>query len=75
MARGINNKFIEEMSGKKIFPFPIQNSVTTPLRKVSQNKNNGEFINLWAGTNFNKVRDLSATELLKKLAEEFKAAI
>ena len=75
MARGINNKFIEEMSEKTIFPFPIQNSITTPLRRVSQNKNNGEFINLWAGTNFNKVRDLSAKELLKKLAEEFKAGI
>jgi nitronate monooxygenase len=73
MARGIKNKFIEEMSGKTIFPFPIQNSITTPLRKVSQNNNNGEFINLWAGINFNKVRNLSAKELMKKLAEEFKA--
>lgn len=59
MARGINNKFIREINGKKIFLFPIQNSVTTPLRKVSQN-NNGEFINFWAGINFNKVIDLSA---------------
>mgnify|MGYP001186975291 CR=1 FL=1 len=73
MARGINNKFIEEMTGKKIFPFPIQNTVTMPLRKVSQNNNNGEFINLWAGMNFNKVRDLPAKVLMKKLAEEFKA--
>ena len=73
MARGINNKFIEEMSGKKIFPFPIQNTITTPLRKVSKNNNNGEFINLWAGTNFNQVRDLSAKELMKNLADELKA--
>ena len=70
VARGINNKFIEEMSGKQIFPFPIQNTVTTSLRKVSQNKNNGEFINLWAGTNFNKVRNISAKKLIKKLSEE-----
>ena len=35
-------------------------------------KNNGEFINIWAGMNFNQVRDLSAKELMKKLAEEFK---
>ena len=75
IARGMNNKFIEEMNGKKIFPFPIQNSVTTPLRKVSQNKNNGEFINFWAGTNLNKVRDLSPKELLEKLTEEFKSGI
>merc|ERR1711991_1230087 len=71
MARGIKNKFIEEMNGKKIFPFPIQNTITTPLRRVSQKNNNGEFINLWAGINFNQVRDLSAKELMKKLAEEF----
>ena len=61
------------VSGKKIFPFPIQNTITTPLRKVSKNNNNGEFINLWAGTNFNQVRDLSAKELMKNLADELKA--
>ena len=70
-----NNKFIEEMSGKRIFPFPIQNTITTPLRRVSQKKNNGEFINLWAGINFNKVRNLPAKELMKKLSEEFRAEI
>ena len=75
MARGINNIFIEEMMGKNIFPFPIQNTITIPLRKASQSKNNGEFINLWAGTNFNKVRDLSAKELMEKLAEEFNTDI
>ena len=32
MTRGINYKLIEEMNGKKIFPFPLQNSVTTKLR-------------------------------------------
>ncbi len=73
IARGINNKFIEEMSGKKIFPFPIQNTITTPLRKVSKNINNGEFINLWAGINFNQVRDLSAKELMKNLDDELNA--
>ena len=75
MARGINNKFIEEMSGKKIFPFPIQNSVTTSLRKVSQHYGNGEFINLWAGINFNQVRNLSAKKLMKELSEELKIDI
>ena len=35
IARGINNKFIHEMNGKKIFPFPIQNTVTTALRRFS----------------------------------------
>jgi nitronate monooxygenase len=75
IARGINNKFIDEMNGKKIFPFPIQNTVTTALRRISQNKNNGEFINLWAGTNFNKVRSISTKELMKSLGEEFKSSI
>ena len=39
---------------------------------MHKKNNNGEFINLWAGINFNKVRDLSAKELMKKLSEEFK---
>lgn len=69
-ARGIINKFILEMEDKDILPFPAQNSLTTSLRKVSSDKNNGEFINLWAGKNFPQIRPLSATKLMKVLNKE-----
>jgi len=70
VARGIINKFILEMEGKTILPFPAQNTLTTQLRTVSAKKNNGEFINLWAGTNFPKIRSLSANKLMAELKKE-----
>ncbi len=72
LARGIINKFMLEMENKNILPFPVQNTLTTPLRKVSANNNNGEFINLWAGKNFNKIRSLNANELMENLKNEIK---
>ena len=71
MARGINNKFIQRMVDKTILPFPAQNTLTGPLRKVSVAVNNGEYINLWAGKNFKKARTLSAFELMSELKKEF----
>ena len=37
---------------------------------ISAKKNNGEFINLWAGTNFPKIRSLSANKLMAELKKE-----
>ena len=70
VARGIINKYILEMEDKTILPFPAQNTLTTQLRIVSAKKNNGEFINLWAGTNFPKIRALSANKLMAELKKE-----
>ena len=70
LARGIDNVFIKEMEGKTILPFPIQNTITGPIRKVSISKNNGEFINLWAGKNFSKVRSISSGQFIKELKIE-----
>ena len=72
LARGIVNIFIEKMEGKTILPFPLQNTLTGPIRKVSVSKNNGEYINLWAGKNFSKVRSVSSSQLMKELKNEFK---
>ena len=70
VARGIINIFIEKMEDKTILPFPIQNTLTGPIRKVSVSKNNGEYINLWAGENFSKVRSISSDQLMKELKIE-----
>ena len=72
LARGIVNKYIQEMENKSILPFPAQNTLTTPLRRLSIKKNNGEFINLWAGKNFHKITSLNANDLVMKLKEELK---
>ncbi|KAF2078354.1 hypothetical protein CYY_000338 [Polysphondylium violaceum] len=50
-ARGINNQFIKDFahSEMKALPYPVQNSLTTPLRSLSQKENNNNFTNMWAG--------------------------
>jgi nitronate monooxygenase len=50
-ARGIKNEFMEyvETSGLSTPPYPIQNSLTGPLRADAQNKDNKAFTNLWSG--------------------------
>lgn len=50
-ARGIRNRFMDEVEGSGLFipVYPIQNSLTSLLRKAAQRSNNKEFTNLWAG--------------------------
>lgn len=51
-ARGISNAFIAaiETSGIPVPPYPYQNALTAPLRKMAQAQNDPEFTSLWAGT-------------------------
>jgi nitronate monooxygenase len=50
-ARGILNEMMIEIekSNIPIPPYPFQNSLTSKLRKLAQQKNDGEFTNLWTG--------------------------
>ena len=57
-ARGIDNEFISLMNGKDILPFPLQNSLTTPLRKEASKSKNGEYQSFWAGKEFKKAQSL-----------------
>ncbi|MBZ4187946.1 NAD(P)H-dependent flavin oxidoreductase [Niabella beijingensis] len=51
-ARGISNAFITaiETSGIPVPPYPYQNALTAPLRKMAQAQDDPEFTSLWAGT-------------------------
>ena len=55
-ARGIENTFTRLMENKPYLPFPAQNTLTNKLRKIAENNKNGEFISLWAGKNYKKIR-------------------
>src|SRR5205085_1652371 len=50
-ARGVRNTLITaiDSAGIEILPYPVQLSLTLPLRAVAQQQNNTEFISLWAG--------------------------
>lgn len=74
LARGIRNKFINCMDNKKqnILNYPIQNSLTTAMRKKAKEKNNTDFMSLWAGQAASLCRKISATELINILVAEMK---
>lgn len=70
LARGIKNQFMELMEGKTTLPFPLQNTLTTPLRQFAVSNQDGEYQSLWSGSGFSKIRPISALELMMALKEE-----
>lgn len=73
-ARGIHNEFIAQMQGKPYLPFPLQNTLTGPLRQWASKTDNGEYQSLWAGTAYARARHLSAADLMKALTDEIESA-
>jgi nitronate monooxygenase len=74
-ARGIDNAFIRLMESKTVLPFPIQNTLTAPLRQLAGKTNNGEYQSLWAGQDYSRTRKLSANNLMLTLKNELTIAL
>ncbi len=71
-ARGIVNRFMADIDQDpaSIPEFPIQNSLTRPLRTAAAKQGRAEFLSLWVGQGVRLARRQSATELVERLAEE-----
>ena len=76
-ARGIVNRFLEEVGRDPdaILPFPLQNTLTRPLRNAAVKAGRAEFLNLWAGQGVRMARREPAARLVARLAAETEAAI
>jgi nitronate monooxygenase len=82
-ARGIVNRFMSEVESEgaaaagsgEILPFPLQNSLTRPLRAAAAKLGRAEFLSLWAGQGVRLARRQSAGELVARLVRETDAAI
>lgn len=72
-ARGINNKFMALMQGKEVLPFPVQNTMTAPIRALALKRNDGEYQSLWAGAAYAQARPTSASVLMGMLFRELNA--
>ena len=68
-ARSIRNRFIEkiEQSGLTIPEYPIQNSLTTPLRNAAKQTDNKDFISLYAGMSASKSQQTTTAEICRQL--------
>jgi nitronate monooxygenase len=69
-AQSIQNEFTSLMEEKYVLSFPLQNTLTSPLRKFAVKTANGEYQSLWAGTEFKKARALPAAKLISELVTE-----
>jgi nitronate monooxygenase len=73
-ARGIQNEFIDRMRDQPVLPFPIQNTLTGPLRQLAVKRNDGEYQSLWAGMRYAQARPMTAAMLMETLARELAEA-
>ena len=73
-ARGIANRFMTEMEDRDILPFPLQNTLTRPLRAAAGKQGRAEFLSLWAGQGAALARRERASDLVARLAAETAAA-
>jgi nitronate monooxygenase len=67
IARGLVTPFMNEMQSKEILPFPMQNSLTRPLRTASAVKDSDRFLSMWAGTGQGPLWTGETKDLIKKL--------
>ena len=72
-AQGIANAFITAMQGQPTLPFPIQNTLTGPIRQRAVQRNDGEHQSLWAGTAYPKAQALPAATLMQRWGAELQA--
>jgi nitronate monooxygenase len=77
-ARGIVNRFMTEVErggDGAILPFPLQNTLTRPLRAAAAKAGRAEFLSLWAGQGVRMARRQTAAELVARLAAGADAAV
>jgi len=74
LARGLRNRFMDQMEGQPVLPYPLQNSLTADLRQVAARAGNAELLSLWAGQG-PPPRSGAAAEIVASLVREVEAAL
>jgi nitronate monooxygenase len=72
-AQGIANQFMTVLEGQATLPFPIQNTLTGPIRQRAVQRNDGEHQSLWAGKAYAKAQALPAGVLMQRWREQLLA--
>ncbi|MCA1439406.1 nitronate monooxygenase [Ensifer sp. IC4062] len=67
LARGIENRFMDEMNAEAIMPFPAQNKFTRDIRGASAASGSADLLSLWAGTGQGDLWQGPASELIDQL--------
>lgn len=73
LARGIRNAFMAEFEGEAVAPYPVQNAITTPLRRAAMEAGQPEGLALWAGQNAPLLKHRSARAVFNFLLADAEA--
>lgn len=66
-ARGLKNKFTEQLKEAEVAPYPIQHYLTLHIRKESAKQNKPEYMSLWMGENSYLAKEASVKEIVEQL--------
>ena len=75
LARGLRNRFTEEMAGAPVLPFPLQNALTADLRREAAKAGKADLLSLWAGQAVPLARARPAGDLVRDLVRETEEAV
>lgn len=75
LARGLRNRFTEEMAGAPVLPFPLQNALTSDMRRAAAKAGNADLLSLWAGQAVSLARARGAADLVRDLVRETEQAV
>ena len=70
-ARGIVNRFMLDHDASAPRAYPEIHYVTAPIRAAARELGDADAVNLWAGTEYRRAREGSASELVERLGRGF----
>lgn len=68
-ARGLQNKFTEEMAEAVVAPYPLQHYLTLDIRKESAKQGRPDYLSLWMGENSYMAMEASVKEIVNNLTK------
>ncbi len=74
-ARGLRNRFIEEMERAPLLPYPLQNAMTADMRREAGKAGRADLLSLWAGQGVPLARARPAGDLVRDLVRETEEAV
>jgi nitronate monooxygenase len=75
LARGIVNRFLAEHSADAPIAYPHVHHVTAPMRAAARERGEADLINLWAGQAYSLAEAGPASEIMARLAAEWRRAL
>lgn len=75
LARGLRNRFLDEHSSSAPSAYPEIHHLTAPLRAHGRAVDDPDLVNLWAGQAYALARSEPAAEIVRRVAEEARAAL